>query len=116
MTSIKKELILEASQATAFDVFTQHITLWWPKSHHIGRTPMTGMVIEPGLHGRWYTTHEDGSECNVGHVLTWRPNDLIVLAWQINGDFQYDPNLITEVEVQFIPVGPSTTHVKFEHK
>jgi len=116
MLSIKKELILEASQATAFDVFTQHIHLWWPKTHHIGSTPMTSMFIEPGLNGRWYSTHEDGNECNVGYVLTWSPHDRIVLAWQINGDFKYDPDLITEVEVQFIPVNSKTTKIKFEHK
>jgi hypothetical protein len=113
---IKKELIVEASQATAFKVFTEKIALWWPATHHIGKTPMTDIIIEPGVKGRWYSKHEDGSEAEVGYVIQWSPNGLIVLAWQVNGDFKYDPELVTEVEVQFIPEGPKTTRVKFEHK
>ena len=114
--SIKKELLVEASQATAFKVFTEKMDLWWPRTHHIGKSPMTELVLEPGLNGRWFSKHEDGSEANIGHVLQWEPNGLLVLAWQINGDFQYAPELITEVEVHFIAEGPKTTKVKFEHK
>jgi len=60
--------------------------------------------------------HEDGTRCNVGHVLEWDPYALVILAWQINGDYKYDPELITEVEVHFIAEGPKTTTIKFEHK
>lgn len=114
--SIKKELLVEASQATAFKVFTEKMDLWWPSTHHIGKSPMTEMALEPGLNGRWYSKHEDGSEANVGYVMQWQPHDLLILAWQINGDFQYDPELITEVEVHFIAEGLKTTKIKFEHK
>jgi hypothetical protein len=74
MTSIKKELIVEASQATAFKVFTEKMDVWWPRTHHIGITPMTEMVLEPALNGRWYSRHEDGSEANVGYILKWDPH------------------------------------------
>jgi uncharacterized protein YndB with AHSA1/START domain len=114
--SIKREVIVGASQMTAFKVFTEKMDLWWPSTHHIGQTPVTGTVLEPRVKGRWYTLHEDGNEVNVGHVLEWDPYALVVLAWQINGDYQYDPELITEVEVHFIPEGPKTTKIKFEHK
>jgi uncharacterized protein YndB with AHSA1/START domain len=114
--SIKKELLVEASQATAFKVFTEKMDLWWPRTHHIGKSPMTEMALEPGLNGRWYSKHEDGSEADAGYVMQWQPHDLLILAWQINGDFQYDPELITEVEVHFIAEGPKTTKIKFEHK
>lgn len=113
---IKKELVIEASQEKAFKVFTEKIDLWWPRTHHIGATPMTELVLEPGINGRWYSRHEDGTEAEVGKVLTWDPNDLLVLAWQINGEFKFVPGLITEVEVLFIPEGPKRTRVKFEHK
>jgi uncharacterized protein YndB with AHSA1/START domain len=116
LTSIKKEFTIEASQQTAFEVFTQKMDLWWPRSHHIGSTEMTGMVVEPKVNGRWYSKHADGSEANVGYVLTYQPYDLFVLAWQINGDFKCDPNLLTEVVAEFISEGPKTTRVKFEHK
>lgn len=114
--SIKKELAVAASQETAFNVFTGKINLWWPNTHHIGSCPMTEMVLEPGLNGRWYSKHDDGSEANVGYVLKWDPYAGLTLAWQINGDFKYDPAIISEVELRFIPIGPDKTTVKFEHR
>lgn len=114
--SIRKELLVEVSQETAFKVFTEKMDLWWPRTHHIGKSPMTELVLESGKNGRWYSRHEDGSEQDVGYVLTWDPFELLVLAWQINGNFQFDPALVTEVEVLFIAEAPETTRIKFEHK
>lgn len=116
LNSIKKEVTVAASQQTAFEVFTQKMDLWWPRTHHIGTCDMTEVVVEPHVNGRWYTKHVDGSEAPVGYVRTYQPYDLFVLAWQINGDFKCDPDLVTEVVVEFIAEGPKTTRVKFEHK
>ncbi|MGN6637446.1 MAG: SRPBCC family protein [Mucilaginibacter sp.] len=116
IANIRKEVVVEASQQVAFDVFTQKMDLWWPKTHHIGKTPMVESVLAHGVKGRWYSKHEDGSKVNVGHVLAWDPYGRLILAWQINGEYQYQPDLITEVEVNFIPEGPKTTRVKFEHR
>jgi hypothetical protein len=114
--SIKKELLVEASQETCFKVFTGKMDLWWPRTHHVGACPMVESVLEPGVNGRWYSRHEDGSEVNVGYVLEWDPYAQVVLAWQIDGNFKCDPTLLTEVEVKFIPEGAKQTRIKFEHK
>ncbi|HVW95723.1 MAG TPA: SRPBCC family protein [Mucilaginibacter sp.] len=113
---IRKEVVVNTSQATAFKTFTQKMDLWWPRTHHIGSTPLTELVLEPGNDGRWFSRHEDGSEVDIGRVLTWDPDGLLVLAWQINGDFKFDPELITEVEVRFIPEEAKRTRVMFEHR
>jgi len=114
--SITKELIVETAQANAFKVFTENMDSWWPRTHHIGKSPMTELVLEPGPNGRWFSRHEDGSEVDIGYVLEWQPNELLVLAWQVNGRFEYAPEIVTEVEVQFIASGPRTTLIKLEHK
>src|SRR4051812_22989363 len=114
--AIKKELLVGASQETAFKVFTEKMDIWWPRTHHIGKTPLVESVLERRENGRWYSRHEDGSIENIGYVLTWDPYSLLVLAWQINGDFKFDPELLTEVEVQFIAEGPKQTRVKLAHK
>jgi hypothetical protein len=116
LTSITKELTVEASQQTAFKVFTEQMDLWWPRTHHIGSTDMTEMVVELQVNGRWYSKHTEPTQPNIGYVMRYEPFDLFVLAWQINGDFKCDPALVTEVVVQFIPNGSQTTRVKFEHK
>ena len=116
LTSIKKEFTVEASQQTAFEVFTKKMDLWWPRSHHIGSSDMTELIAELHEGGRWYSKHTDGSEANIGYVQTYQPYDLFVLAWQIDGDFKCNPNVITEVVTEFIAEGPTTTRIKFEHK
>ena len=40
----------------------------------------------------------------------------MVLAWQINAQWQYDPGLDTEVEVKFIAENANTTRVELEHR
>jgi uncharacterized protein YndB with AHSA1/START domain len=116
MQNIQKEVLVEASQETAFQVFTEKMDLWWPRSHHVGKTPAVESVLEPGTKGRWFTRHEDGSEVNVGYVLVWDPFGRLVLVWQIDGNFQCDPQLHSEVEVVFTPEGPQKTRVKLEHR
>ena len=38
-----------------------------------------------------------------------------MLAWQIDGQFRFDPALVTEIEIRFIPV-ESGTRVELEHR
>jgi len=113
---INKELVVAAAKETCFKVFTQKMDAWWPRTHHVGKCPMTAMVLEPGEGGRWYSKHEDGSEVSVGSVLTWNPFDLLVLNWQIDANFQCDPSIVSEVEVHFIAEGPKSTRVLMQHK
>jgi uncharacterized protein YndB with AHSA1/START domain len=51
----------------------------------------------------------------VGKVDVWDPPARIVLIWQLNAEFQFDPDLVTEVEVQFTPEGGGT-RVDLEHR
>ena len=113
---IRKQLVVEAPAERAFRVFTEKGGVWWPKDHHIGKSPLKDVVIEPRASGRWYERMEDGSECDWGKVLAWEPPRRVVLAWQLDMKFQFDPNLVTEVEVRFTPEGPKRTRVDFEHR
>ena len=58
----------------------------------------------------------DGSQCNWGKVLVWNPPHKLILAWQITAEWQYDPNFLTEVEVNFIEQGQKQTRLTFEHR
>jgi uncharacterized protein YndB with AHSA1/START domain len=116
MMSIKKQLTVEAPLERAFRVFTANMGSWWPKEHHIGSAALKDCVIEPMVNGRWYELGEDGATCEWGKVLEWDPPRRLVLAWQLNGEFRYDPTLVTEVEVTFTLLGPKLTRVDFEHR
>ena len=114
--SVKKQIIVNVTQERAFAVFTAGIDRWWPREHHIGKSPLERAVLEERAGGRWYALCEDGSECEVGKVLRWEPPRRLVLAWQITADWQYDPAFVTEVEVTFTPEGPQRTRVDLEHR
>jgi uncharacterized protein YndB with AHSA1/START domain len=107
---------VNASQERAFDLFTQQMSRWWPKSHSNSKSPLKQYVVEPHAGGRWYAVAEDGSTGQTGYVIAWQPPARVVLAWQLNADFQFDPELVTEVEVQFIAQEACVTRVELEHR
>ncbi|HEY5945865.1 MAG TPA: SRPBCC family protein [Kofleriaceae bacterium] len=113
---ITKQLIVEAPIEKAFRVFTQKMSTWWPKVHHIGTSPLKDAVVEPKVDGRWYEVGEDGSECDWGRVLEWDPPNRLVLNWQLNFEYKFDPTLRSEVEVKFTALSPTRTQVDFEHR
>jgi Activator of Hsp90 ATPase homolog 1-like protein len=113
---VRRHIVVPAPADRAFEVFTAGMTRWWPKDHHIGDAPIEEVVIEPRDGGRWYTRHTDGSETSTGHVAAWEPPTRVVLTWQISAEWQYDPSLITTVEVRFIEEEPGHTRVELEHR
>jgi uncharacterized protein YndB with AHSA1/START domain len=113
---VRKHVVVATSPERAFRVFTEEIDTWWPREHHIGTSPLKRAVLEPRPGGRWYAVCEDGSVCDTGKVLTWDPPKRLVLGWQITGQWQHDPNFLTEVEVTFTAEGPKRTRVELEHR
>lgn len=117
-TPVRKSITVSASPETAFEVFTEDFDSWWPRSHHIGKSPMTRGIIEGRAGGRCYTEQEDGTECDWGSILAWEPPKRILLAWQITGNWEFEPDLAksSEVEIRFTPVEGGKTKVDLEHR
>ena len=49
-------------------------------------------------------------------MIAWHPPHFVVLAWQISADWQYDAELVTEVEVKFIAESNGTTRFELERR
>jgi uncharacterized protein YndB with AHSA1/START domain len=114
---VRKTILVNASQETAWRVFTSQIGAWWPLAHYtIGSAKAVDAIMEPHVGGRWYERGEDGSTCQWGSVLTWEPHARLVLSWDITAQWHYDPELKTEIEVRFIVESKERTRVELEHR
>jgi uncharacterized protein YndB with AHSA1/START domain len=115
---VRKSITVQATPEQAFWVFTAGIDSWWPRSHHIGKVAMSKTIVEGRRGGRCYSEQIDGSECDWGQVLVWEPPSRLVLAWQIDAQWQYEPELAKsgEVEVRFAAEPGGRTRVDLEHR
>ena len=117
-SALRKTITVAASQQRAFEVFTAQLGSWWPKEFHIGEADMADFILEPKVGGRWYELGVNGKECDTGRVTAFDPPDRFMLAWHLDGSWQYDPDPAhaSEVEVRFIAEGPTRTRVELEHR
>ena len=112
---VRKTVRVTAPLAHAFEVFTAGLSRWWPREHGVGKKPIARVLMEPKLGGRWLEFAEDGTETTVATILAWDPPHRLVLAWQINAQWQPDATAGSEVEISFAADGPNATQVELLH-
>jgi len=114
---VRKTISVQAPLVVAWRVFTEQMGTWWPLTvYKIGRAKAVDAILEPHVGGRWYERGDDGSTCDWGRVVSWEPPSRLVLSWDVTADWQYDPDLKTEIEVRFIRESEDVTHIEFEHR
>jgi uncharacterized protein YndB with AHSA1/START domain len=113
---IVRAVQVKAPPARAFDLFVNHMQDWWPKGRTIGKNPHVTIVTEPHEGGRWFERDADGNETQWGKVLAWEPPGRLLLGWQIDSQWTYDPDFVTEVELTFAPADDGGTVVTLEHR
>ena len=114
--AIRKTIDVKAPVDRAFAVFASQMGEWWHKEHSLAQgIKQVDVVIEPRAGGRWYEKADDGSEYEWGKVIAYEPPHRLVLAWQLNREFNYDPEFETTVEVRFEETDDGT-RVHFEHR
>jgi len=113
---VRYSVTVPISAQRAFTLFTEGFNTWWI-GHHIGQSELAEAVIEPRVDGRWYERDVDGTECDWGKVLVFEPPGRLIMTWQLNAEFRYDPDLshASEVEVLFVEEN-GQTRVDFEHR
>ena len=108
---VRKSVRVKAAPARAFEIFTAGMKRWWLPAYSINKSsPIADIVVEPRRGGRWFERGQDGSECQWGKVLAWEPPGRLLLTWQITPQWQFDANLVTELEVRFVPDGGAVLH------
>ena len=114
--AVRRSIAIDVTQSRAFELFVD-MTAWWPlATHTIGEAPARASIVERRVGGRWFGIDRNGDEHGIGHVLVYAPPERLVLTWEISCDWQYDPSMQTEIDVQFIAETPTRTRVELEHR
>jgi uncharacterized protein YndB with AHSA1/START domain len=114
--SVRKQVTIAVPRERAFEVFTARMGAWWNPDHHIGAQPYVDLVIEPREGGRWFEVDAEGVTCQWGEVLVWEPPGRLVLNWQLDAEWSYDPDQVTELELVFTALSEGSTLVELEHR
>lgn len=107
---------VKAPPARAFELFTAHMGKWWPKGKTLAPNPHADIVVEPHPGGRWFERDAEGNEIQWGRVLAWEPPERVLLGWQLNAQWRYDPDFLTELELSFAALAGGGTRVTLEHR
>jgi uncharacterized protein YciI len=105
--ALRREVLVGADPATAFDVFTAAIGRWWPLAelsvHGAGATVafIDGQIVERSA---------DGEIALWGTVTRWEPPAAVAFTWHPGGT----PERASRVEVTFTP-SEAGTLVRLEH-
>jgi uncharacterized protein YndB with AHSA1/START domain len=102
---------VRATPERAFAVFTADIGAWWRPSGLFATTPRAPgrLAFEDG---RLVEYLADGKVFEIGRVLDWSPPNRLRFSWR---QASFPPDVATEVEVRFEPVG-AETRVTVEHR
>jgi uncharacterized protein YndB with AHSA1/START domain len=109
---ISRSIIVPASPAEAFRVYTEHPAQWLPPEHTFIRDAMA-IVMEPRAGGRYYERGADGAEITRGTILEWDPPARLVMTWRVGPNWRpvFDDEHASRVAVDFTPLSPDSTEV-----
>ena len=115
---VRKTITVKTTVERAFTVFTEGFDSWWPRSHKLVEGDLDRAIVEGRAGGRCYQRAADGRECDWGKVTVWEPPHRLVVAWQLDGQWQYDPDIshASEVEITFTQEAGGGTRVDLEHR
>jgi uncharacterized protein YndB with AHSA1/START domain len=119
---VRKSVRVKAPIERAFSVFVEQMELWWPATHHIGKTPFEAIFVEPRVGGRWCERDVEGKLTDWGKVLAWDPPHRVTFSWHVGPGHDspewvcdMDPAKASEVAILFTAEGPEATLVELEH-
>lgn len=100
--------------ATAFEIFTADMGLWWPLvGFSLGGERIVAVEFEQRIGGAVVEVWDDGTRRRWADVLAWDPPRSLSLAWNPGG-FETGQSP-TRVDVTFTAVADDETHVRLVH-
>jgi uncharacterized protein YciI len=98
---IRREILVDADPATAFEAFTAHIGRWWP----LAELSVYGTGASVEFSGGQIIERSPGGQSAVwGTVTRWEPAAAVAFTWHPGGT----PERASHVEITFAPAGSQT--------
>lgn len=115
---VRKQVVVDAPVARAFELFTQRFGDFKPPEHNLLGAPIAVTEFEPRVGGHIYDRATDGNECRWARVLAYEPPDRLVFSWDISPQWRLEtsPDNASEVEVRFLAETPDRTRVELVHR
>jgi hypothetical protein len=107
ISPIRREVLVDATPAIAFDVFTQRIATWWPLDDKSVHGPGSSVAF---VDGTIIETSSGKPDVLWGTVTRWEPPGVLAFTWHPGSG----PERASLVTVTFAPVGERTL-VRLEH-
>ena len=98
---LRREVLVEADPAAAFEIFTARLGRWWPLAAGFG-VYRDGTVAFAG--GQIIERSADGRQAVWGTVTRWEPPDAVAFTWHPG----HDAEQASHVEVTFTAAGQQT--------
>ncbi|MGZ4695356.1 MAG: SRPBCC domain-containing protein [Acidimicrobiales bacterium] len=95
----------------AFDIWTNHLSSWWPRGHSASGDRDTLVLLEPRLGGRIFERTSNGREIDWGEITRWSPPTRLGYLWHI-GRERADA---TDVDLTFVDLGDGRTRLDIVH-
>lgn len=105
-------LRVKASPERTFQIFTEEIGQWWKPNALFAFTPREPGVLSFDGRERLIETRAGGKVFEIGRVSVWEPGARLIFGWR---QATFTPDMATEVEVTFEPVGEGETRVTVTH-
>src|SRR5580658_5966046 len=93
------ELTFEVScpPATAFAMWTERASMWWPSDHTMSGEHGLKIVFEGRVGGRIFERTRSGAEHQWGRITIWEPPSWLGYTWHLH----FAPEDATDVEIRF---------------
>jgi uncharacterized protein YciI len=109
---IRREILVDADPATAFEVFTGGIGRWWPLDELSVHGQDATVSFTESLTGGQIVERSAGGQTAVwGTVTRWEPPDAVAFSWHPGQPAER----ASHVEVTFVAAEPGQTLVRLEH-
>lgn len=117
-TTVRTQIVVEATIAQAFAVFTERFGDFKPPEHNILGVDLAETVFEPRVGGHIVDRAVDGTECRWARVLAYEPPNRVMFSWDLDPRWQVESNQdqTSEVEVRFIAETAQRTRVELKHR